>query len=128
MRSGTLASRSAKAPFTGLSAKMAPTGKGTKAFCAGSDINEFASVRDDVVPRKLARENDAFTAIEDLPMPVIAALNGVTLGGGAEIALCCDIRIMDEGARIGFPEVKLGVFPGRRRVPASAPHRPSASL
>ena len=45
-------------------------------------------------------------------MPVIAALNGVTLGGGAEIALACDVRIMDETARIGFPEVKLGVFPG----------------
>ena len=88
------------------------TGKGAKAFCAGSDVNEFASVRDDVVPRKLARENEAFTALEDLPMPIIAALNGVTLGGGAEIALCCDIRIMDETTRIGFPEVKLGVFPG----------------
>jgi enoyl-CoA hydratase len=88
------------------------TGKGAKAFCAGSDVNEFVSVRDDVVPRKLARENEAFTALENLPMPVIAALNGVTLGGGAEIALCCDIRIMDETTRIGFPEVKLGVFPG----------------
>jgi enoyl-CoA hydratase len=88
------------------------TGKGTRAFCAGSDINEFASVREDVVPRKLARENEAFTALEDLPMPVIAALNGVALGGGAEIALACDIRIMDETTRIGFPEVKLGVFPG----------------
>src|SRR5205807_6425825 len=49
---------------------------------------------------------------EQLPMPVIAALNGVALGGGAEIALACDIRIMDETARIGFPEVKLGIFPG----------------
>ena len=45
-------------------------------------------------------------------MPVIAALNGLTLGGGAEIALACDIRFMDKSARIGFPEVKLGVFPG----------------
>ena len=88
------------------------TGKGTKAFCAGSDINEFTSVREDVVPRKLAHENEAFTALEDLPMPVIAALNGVTLGGGAEVALACDIRIMDEATRIGFPEVRLGVFPG----------------
>jgi enoyl-CoA hydratase len=88
------------------------TGKGTKAFCAGSDISEFSSVLEDVVPRKLARENEAFTALERLPVPVIAALNGVTLGGGAEIALACDIRIMDETTRIGFPEVKLGVFPG----------------
>jgi enoyl-CoA hydratase len=87
-------------------------GAGKKAFCAGSDIGEFAQVREDVVPRKLARENEAFTALEQLPVPVIAALNGVTLGGGAEIALACDIRIIDETARIGFPEVKLGIFPG----------------
>ncbi|MFD4957833.1 enoyl-CoA hydratase/isomerase family protein [Microbacterium sp. NPDC058389] len=88
------------------------TGDGDRAFCAGSDINEFASVRNDVVSKKLAAENRAFTAIEELPQPVIAALNGVTLGGGAEIALACDLRIIDETARIGFPEVKLGVFPG----------------
>src|SRR6516164_5674923 len=88
------------------------TGSGSKAFCAGSDISEFPHVRDDVVSRKLARENEAFRALEQLPMPVIAALNGVALGGGAEIALACDIRIMDETARIGFPEVKLGIFPG----------------
>ena len=87
-------------------------GAGSKAFCAGSDIGEFAQVREDVVPRKLARENEAFAALEQLPMPVIAALNGVTLGGGAEIALACDLRIMDETARMGFPEVKLGIFPG----------------
>src|SRR5262249_56128877 len=61
---------------------------------------------------KVGGEKAALTALEQLPMPVIAALNGVTLGGGAEIALACDIRIMDETARIGFPEVKLGIFPG----------------
>jgi enoyl-CoA hydratase/carnithine racemase len=88
------------------------TGSGTRAFCAGSDVTEFAHVRADVVRLKLARENEAFSALEQLPMPVIAALNGVTLGGGAEIALACDIRVMDETTRIGFPEVKLGVFPG----------------
>jgi enoyl-CoA hydratase len=88
------------------------TGAGRQAFCAGSDIREFAEVRDDVVAKKLAIENQAFAAIEKLPMPVIAALNGNTIGGGVEIALACDIRILDERARIGFPEVKLGVFPG----------------
>ncbi len=88
------------------------TGAGGKAFCAGSDVSEFSSVLEDVVSRKLARENAAFTALAELPMPVIAALNGITLGGGAEIALACDVRFMDESARIGFPEVKLGVFPG----------------
>lgn len=88
------------------------TGEGQRAFCAGSDIKEFASVRDEVVSKKLALENRAFTSIEELPMPVIAALNGNTIGGGAEIALACDIRVLDAGARIGFPEVMLGVFPG----------------
>lgn len=88
------------------------TGAGDRAFCAGSDIKEFSYVRDQVVAKKLARENEAFTAIEQLPVPVIAALNGTTLGGGAEIAIACDIRILDEAAKIGFPEVKLGVFPG----------------
>jgi enoyl-CoA hydratase/carnithine racemase len=88
------------------------TGAGDRAFCAGSDISEFADVRDQVVPKKLRRENAAFTAIEELPQPVIAALNGVALGGGAEIALACDLRVIDESARIGFPEVALGVFPG----------------
>ncbi len=88
------------------------TGAGDKAYCAGSDVSVFTSVLADVVPRKLAHENAAFTALAELPMPVIAALNGVTLGGGAEIASACAIRIMDVTARIGFPEVKLGVFPG----------------
>ena len=88
------------------------TGAGGKAFCAGSDVSELARVLEDVVSRKLARENAAFTALAELPMPVIAALNGITLGGGAEIALACDVRFMDKSARIGFPEVKLGVFPG----------------
>lgn len=88
------------------------TGDGDRAFCAGSDINEFADVRDSIVEKKLAAENAAFTALEQLPQPVIAALNGVTLGGGSEIALACDLRVMDERTCIGFPEVKLGVFPG----------------
>jgi len=60
------------------------TGSGSKAFCAGSDISEFVHVRDDVVSRKLARENMAFTALEQLPMPVIAALNGVARRGSRD--------------------------------------------
>ncbi len=88
------------------------TGAGTRAFCAGSDVHEFQSVMDDVVTKKLRLENEAFNGLAELPMPVIAALNGTTLGGGAEIALACDLRILAAGARIGFPEVKLGVFPG----------------
>ena len=88
------------------------TGAGERAFCVGSDLNEFAAVRHQVVEAKLAEENRAFSAIAALPQPVVAALNGATLGGGAEIALACDLRVIDETAVIGFPEVKLGVFPG----------------
>lgn len=88
------------------------TGAGERAFCAGSDVHEFQAVMDDVVVKKLRLENEAFNGLAELPVPVIAALNGVALGGGAEIALACDVRIMAAGARIGFPEVKLGVFPG----------------
>src|SRR5262245_17281719 len=83
------------------------TGSGSKAFCAGSDIGEFPHVREDVVSRKLARENAAFTALEQLPMPVIAALNGVTLGGGAEIALACGISILGETGGIGLQWVRV---------------------
>jgi Enoyl-CoA hydratase/carnithine racemase len=88
------------------------TGSGDKAFCAGADIKEFADVRDDVVTKKLDRENAALTALARVPVPTFAALNSLTLGGGGEIALACDLRIIDTDARIGFPEILLGVFPG----------------
>jgi enoyl-CoA hydratase len=88
------------------------TGAGDKAFCAGSDIKEFPQVKDNVVEKKLEKENDAFSQIEFLTKPVIAAIEGIACGGGCEITLACDIRIMAENAKIGLPEVKLGVFPG----------------
>ena len=88
------------------------TGAGEKAFCAGADIREFASVRDEVIEKKLRDENEALLKIETLSKPVIAAMDGVALGGGCEIALACDIRIISENAKIGLPEIKLGVFPG----------------
>lgn len=88
------------------------TGAGNKAFCAGADIHEFVAVRDQVVEKKLKEENKALLKIETLSKPVIAAMNGITLGGGCEIALACDIRIMAENVKIGLPEINLGVFPG----------------
>jgi enoyl-CoA hydratase len=81
-------------------------------FCAGADIKEFASVRDRVIEKKLAQENEAFGSLELLPTPTIAAIEGAALGGGCELALACDLRVMAEDARIGLPEVKLGVVPG----------------
>jgi len=88
------------------------TGAGHKAFCAGADIKEFPSVRDRVVEKKLARENEAFGAIESLSKPVVAAIEGLAFGGGCEVALACDLRLAAEDARFALPEVKLGVLPG----------------
>lgn len=88
------------------------TGAGEKAFCVGSDIKEFASVRDRVVEKKLAKENETFDRLEFLSKPVIAAIEGMAYGGGCEISLACDLRVMAEDATIGLPEVKLGVVPG----------------
>lgn len=87
-------------------------GSGSKAFCVGADIKEFPEVWDDVIGKKLRNENLAIDAIELLDKPVIAALEGNTLGGGCEIAMAADIRIMSESGRIGLPEINLGVFPG----------------
>lgn len=87
-------------------------GAGERAFCAGADIKEFPSVWDDVINKKLLNENLAVDEIELLEKPVIAAMEGNILGGGCEIALACDLRIMSVEGKIGLPEINLGVFPG----------------
>jgi enoyl-CoA hydratase len=89
-------------------------GGGTRAFSAGSDIKEFPVLmaQGTVVEDKLALENAVFDRLARLPVPTIAAIVGVALGGGAELALCCDYRIMSENGRIGFPEIHLGTVPG----------------
>jgi len=88
------------------------TGAGDKAFCAGSDIKEFAEVRDMVVEKKLARENEAFGRFESLSKPTVAAIEGLAYGGGCEISMACDLRIAGAGAKFALPEVRLGVVPG----------------
>jgi enoyl-CoA hydratase len=88
------------------------TGAGERAFCAGSDIKEFARVADNVIAKKLAAENAAFSKLATLPKPTIAAVDGVAFGGGLELAVCCDLLVAGAGARLALPEVKLGVFPG----------------
>ena len=89
-------------------------GAGPRAFSAGSDIKEFPSLMDrgTVIEEKLSFENAAFDRLAGLPQPSIAAIGGLTLGGGAELALCSDYRIMGADARIGFPEIHLGAVPG----------------
>jgi enoyl-CoA hydratase len=88
------------------------TGAGDRAFCAGSDVKEFADVRDRVVEKKLARENEAFGRFESLSKPTVAAIEGLAYSGGYEISMVCDLRITGEGARFALPEVRLGVVPG----------------
>ena len=89
-------------------------GAGTRAFSAGSDIREFPALMASgrVIEDKLALENAVFDRLATLPQPTIAAIVGVALGGGAELALCADYRVMDEAGRIGFPEIHLGTVPG----------------
>lgn len=98
------------------------TGSGDKAFCAGADIKERAtevvSGAEHFVRQKAT--HDLLRNIEEFEKPVIAAINGVALGGGLEIAMCCDIRIAASHARFGLPEIKLGVIPaagGTQRLP-----------
>ena len=88
------------------------TGSGDRVFCAGSDVKEFPALRQCFVEAKLRRENDVFSRLSELPIPTIAALNGAAMGGGLELALCCDFRILAKETQIGFPEINLGNFPG----------------
>lgn len=88
------------------------TGTGDRAFCAGSDVKEFESLHGRVGEGKLLLEKAVYRRLANLPMPSIAAIQADALGGGLELALCCDLRVADEGARLGLPEVRLGVMPG----------------
>jgi enoyl-CoA hydratase len=88
------------------------TGGGEKAFVAGADIGELASVSA-VEGEQLARRGQRiFHLIENCGKPVIACINGFALGGGCELALACTLRIASSSARLGQPEVKLGIIPG----------------
>ena len=85
---------------------------GDKAFAAGADIKEMADLGPQNVGQLLGSLNDAVTAIARLPMPVIAAVTGYALGGGLELALAADLRIVADNAVLGLPEILLGVIPG----------------
>jgi enoyl-CoA hydratase len=88
------------------------TGTGDRAFCAGSDVKEFESLHGRVGEGKLLLEKAVYRRLARLPVPTIAAMQADALGGGLELALCCDLRVADEGAKLGLPEVRLGVMPG----------------
>ena len=88
------------------------TGAGAKSFVAGADIGEMSSLTKAEGEAFGKKGNDVFRKIETFPIPVIAAVNGFTLGGGCEISMSCDIRICSDNAVFGQPEVGLGITPG----------------
>jgi len=88
------------------------TGGGDKAFIAGADIVEMKDMTPTQAVAFSHRGHIALSALENMQKPVIAAVNGYALGGGFEVALACDIIYAAEKARLGFPEVTLGIFPG----------------
>lgn len=88
------------------------TGKGDKAFVAGADIKEFLDLNAESGFRMSQQGQEVFSLIERFPRPVVAAVNGFALGGGCELAMACHLRIAEEHALFGQPEVNLGIIPG----------------
>jgi len=88
------------------------TGAGEKAFAAGADINELVRTNAATGERTAKRGQGVFSMIESCGKPVIALINGFALGGGCELALACTMRLASDRARLGQPEIKLGLIPG----------------
>jgi enoyl-CoA hydratase len=88
------------------------TGAGEKSFVAGADINELATLSPAQGKEHARQGQHVFDLIENLGKPVIAAINGYALGGGCELALACTLRIAASSARLGQPEINLGIIPG----------------
>ncbi|CAM5786872.1 MULTISPECIES: enoyl-CoA hydratase-related protein [Brevibacillus] len=88
------------------------TGAGDRAFCSGADLKERRSMTDLQVQHYIRTIRDTFSELERIPKPVIAAINGIALGGGTELALACDLRVMSETAQMGLTETSLGIIPG----------------
>jgi len=85
---------------------------GEKNFAAGADIKEMAEANPVEITKFIRVGQGSFTAVENIPKPVIAAINGFALGGGCELAIACDWRFAHENAKIGQPEILLGIIPG----------------
>jgi enoyl-CoA hydratase len=88
------------------------TGEGEKAFVAGADIKELTSLSKDQALALSKKGHAIFKSIENSAVPVVAAINGFALGGGCELAMACHIRLATENAKLGQPEVNLGIIPG----------------
>jgi 3-hydroxyacyl-CoA dehydrogenase/enoyl-CoA hydratase/3-hydroxybutyryl-CoA epimerase/enoyl-CoA isomerase len=107
------AATQAIAAAAGVKAVVVTSGKGV--FIVGADITEFGAMfaaGEEGIARGVLEVNRILSRFEDLPVPTVVAINGVCLGGGLELALAADYRVMSTTASVGFPEVKLGIFPG----------------
>jgi len=103
-------------------------GAGEKAFAAGADIKAFLELNPDTAKKRLSRSHQIYGMVENFQWPVIGSIHGFCLGGGLELALCCDIRYAEETAKFGFPEVNLSVFPGNGGIARSLYHLPVGKL
>ncbi|GFR40227.1 hypothetical protein Agub_g795 [Astrephomene gubernaculifera] len=81
-------------------------------FCSGADLKERATMSQSEAAEFVSRIRRTFTELQDLPMPTVAVVEGLALGGGAELALACDLRVVGAGASLAFPETQLGIIPG----------------
>lgn len=88
------------------------TGKGDKAFVAGADIKEFAALSPNAAIARTVDGMRVYDNLRRMPQPVVASINGYALGGGMLLAMACDIRIAADTAEFGYPEIRLGIFPG----------------
>jgi enoyl-CoA hydratase/carnithine racemase len=88
------------------------TGAGEKSFCAGADLKERAGLTPEEVKKFIITIRNLLTSIQNLPIPVISAVNGIALGGGTEVALASDIRIASDNASMGLTEARLAIIPG----------------
>ncbi|NEE03886.1 enoyl-CoA hydratase [Phytoactinopolyspora halotolerans] len=88
------------------------TSASDRAFCVGADLKERRDFTDDDLRRQRLVTRETYRSILDLPVPTVAAVHGYALGGGLELALCCDLIVVEEDAVLGLPEVSVGLVPG----------------
>lgn len=94
---------------------------GEKVFAVGADIKEMREMDHAAMVVRSRALQESFTAVARIPKPVVAAVTGYALGGGCELALCADFRIAGADARLGQPEILLGLIPGAAWAPSASP-------